>query len=58
VLIYVPTGSDEVRRICLAVVNGRELVVVSVSIDPDALAELVTKYAGKDLKHSLTSLRI
>jgi hypothetical protein len=58
VLIYVPTGSDEVRCICLAVVNGRELVVVSVSIDPDALAELVTKYAGKDLKHSLTSLRI
>ncbi len=56
VLLYVPTGSEEVRQLCLAVVNGRELVVVSASIDPAAVAHLVALYAGKDLKRSLAAL--
>jgi hypothetical protein len=58
VLIYVPTGADEVRRICLAVVSGRELVVVSAAIDPEAVTAMVAKYAGRDLNRSLASLRI
>lgn len=58
VLIYVPAGSDAVRRICLAVVNGRELVIVSATVNPDAIADLVAHHAGKHLPLKLASLRI
>lgn len=50
VLIYVPQdmGSDGPVDICLAVVNGHELVVVSTTIDADRLAEFVEKHVGAD----------
>jgi hypothetical protein len=58
VLIYVPANSADVRRICLAVIKRRELVVVSASIDPDALAALIAHHAGNNLKRSLAAVRI
>jgi hypothetical protein len=55
VLIYCPTDMKETGPvdICLAVVNGRELVVASTSVDPEALSALVAKHAGDDVKKHL-----
>jgi len=55
VLIYISpeASADKPINLCLAVVNGRELVVVSTSIDAGPLADLVQKYAGEDLKGRL-----
>ncbi|MSU45984.1 MAG: hypothetical protein EXS42_02365 [Lacunisphaera sp.] len=55
VLIYVPQDldTDGPVEICLAVVNGKELVVVSASVDASVLAELVKKHTGEDLKSHL-----
>ena len=58
VLIYVPEDSADIGRISVAVVNGRELVVVSAALDPEALAELVAHHGGKNLKHALVPLGI
>lgn len=52
VLIYAPDDA-EVGKVCLAVVTGRELVVVSAAINPDALGALVARHAGKHLPRSL-----
>ena len=55
VLIYATddrAGGDPVE-FCLAVVQPRELVVVSTSMDADALGELVTRHLPADLKEKL-----
>ena len=55
VLIYTPSDMDEDGPvdICLAVVDGKELVVASTTVDAAALSELVARHAGDDLKGHL-----
>ena len=55
VLIYVPQDLDPEGpvEICVAVVNGRELVVVSTSVDAAKLAELAARHTPDDVKHQL-----
>ncbi|HKB56191.1 MAG TPA: hypothetical protein VKC51_01260 [Lacunisphaera sp.] len=55
VLIYVPQDmdTDGPVEMCLAVVNGRELVVVSTSVDAAMLAELVKQHIDHDGKGHL-----
>ena len=56
VLIYVPADSETPDRICLTVTNDDELVVVSATIDPADLVDLIKHHAGNDLKLALNSL--
>jgi hypothetical protein len=55
VLIYVPQDldTDGPVEMCLAVVNGRELVVVSTSVDAAMLGELVKQHIDHDGKGHL-----
>jgi hypothetical protein len=55
VLVYVSTDMvvDEPVELCAAVVNGRELVVVSTSVDAAILADLAAQHAPDDLKRRL-----
>lgn len=55
VLVYVQDDLDEDEpiTICLAVVNGKGMVVASATIDAAALGELVAKHAGDDIKSRL-----
>ncbi len=55
VLVYVQDDLDEDEpiEICVAVVNGREMVVASTTIDAVALGELVAKHAGDSVKRHL-----
>jgi hypothetical protein len=55
VLVYVQDDVDEGEPItlCIAVASGRELVVVSTSVDPDALGDLVARHAGDQVKRKL-----
>lgn len=55
VLVYVQDDLDEDERIdiCVAVVNGKEMVVASTTIDAVALGELLAKHAGDDIKSRL-----
>ena len=55
VLVYTrdSRGDNEPLDLCIAVVNGRELVVVSTSIDPSALGDLVERHAGEGWKRPL-----
>ncbi|HTL66436.1 MAG TPA: hypothetical protein VL200_02130 [Lacunisphaera sp.] len=48
VLIYVPedAGSGDTMDICLAVVSDGQMVVVSTSVNADALARLVARHGG------------
>ncbi len=50
VLIYVPQdmATDGPVDMCMAVVNGRELVVVSTSVDASVLGELVKQHIDHD----------
>lgn len=50
VLIYAPQdlSADGPVDLCLAVVSGKELVVVSTSVEVDKLAALVERHAGAD----------
>jgi hypothetical protein len=52
VLVYVQDepADDQPLDVCLAVVNGRELVVVSTCIDPRALGDLVERHAGVEMQ--------
>lgn len=50
VMVYVPADSDELDEVCVAVVNGRELVVVSAEVRPKELVALVERHAGEKLK--------
>jgi hypothetical protein len=56
VLIYTSdnTGSDSRMDLCLAVIDGNTMVVVSTKVDADSLAELVEKHAPRgELKRKL-----
>ncbi len=55
VLIYVQEEfkDDEPLEIWLAVVDGREMVVVSTCVDPRVLGELVERHAGDEMKRHL-----
>ncbi len=55
VLVYVhgDLDEDEPLELCLAVVNGKEMVVASTTIDAQALGELVAKHTGDDVKRHL-----
>jgi hypothetical protein len=57
VLIYAPDDA-ELGKICVAVVTGRELVVVSATINPDALGALVARHAGKHFPRSLITAKL
>ncbi len=56
VLIYVPKDLDEDGPVdlCLAVVNRQEMVVVSTTVDPAVLGELVARHTGEDVKGRLS----
>lgn len=58
VLIYLPSADADFSQVCLAVVTGRELVVVSATLNPDALADLIAQQAEKHLPRSLVPLKI
>lgn len=54
VLVYTSDrGSDDRLDLCLAVIDGKELVVVSTRVDPEALVQLVEKHAPGDFKAKL-----
>jgi len=55
VLVYVSQDivPNEPIDLCVAVVNGQELVVVSTTIDAAKLAALVAQHAGEDWKGRL-----
>lgn len=46
VLVYVPEDADAVDEVCLAVLDGRQLVVVSAELRPDQLVTLIERHAG------------
>jgi hypothetical protein len=46
VMIYVPEHTDDPRKVCVAVVSGHELVVVSAVLNPEELYELMVRHAG------------
>lgn len=52
VMVYVDEDADEDGPIdlCVAVVNGRELVVVSATVDPDAISRLVERHVAGDFR--------
>ena len=60
VLVYASDQPDSDRPIdlCVAVVNGKELVVVSTSIDGDKLADLVARHSPEHLKQKLHLARL
>lgn len=55
VLVYVRENLDENDpvELCIAVVNGKEMVVVSTTVDAHAMGELVARHARDDLKRHL-----
>lgn len=56
VLVYVADDFDDCDQLelCVAVVNGKELVVASTTIEPSAIGELVARHAkGDELKRQL-----
>lgn len=60
VLVYVANDADEGEPIdlCVAVVDGRQLVVASTTVDPDAIGDLVARHAGNDLRRHLRSAQL
>ncbi len=57
VMVYVPEDTDELEKICVAVVNNREMVVVSAELKPAALVQLLEKVSdGKLHRPCITSL--
>jgi hypothetical protein len=55
VLVYVPEAIDPDKpvEICVAVVNGKELVVVSTRVDASKLVELAARHAPDDMRRQL-----
>lgn len=58
VLVYVPENTAEPKQVCVAVVNGRELVVVAAVLNPQALHELVARHAESGPHRSLAGIRL
>ncbi len=61
VLIYTSdvSGTDSRIGLCLAVVDGQELVVVSTKVDAGVLAELAAKHMPKDgLREKLRTVKL
>ncbi len=60
VLVYVPEKFDPAAPVdlCIAVLNDRELVVVSTTVDADALAELATLHGGLNLHERLRTAKV
>lgn len=61
VLVYVADDADlggSSVDICLAVVDGRDLIVASASIDGESLMKLVHSQTHGDRKHKFSSLRL
>ena len=60
VLIYGPVGgeTDDLIDICLSVVNEDELVVVSATISPAGLVELIEKYADDQWPGKMKRIRL
>lgn len=56
VMVYVPKDADEPDRICVAVINVREMVVVSATIRPAALMNRVKRHAGGELRTAWAKL--
>lgn len=50
VMIYLPREDEEPESICLAVVSGKDLVVVSAQVRPAAIRELIAHHAGGRLE--------
>lgn len=50
VMVYVSddVDEDEPLEVCVAVVNGKDMVVVSTSVDADSLNQLIARHAGDD----------
>ncbi len=59
VLVYVQDDLDEDKpfEICIAVVNGKEMVVASTTIDAEALGDLIARHTGDDVNRHLRSAR-
>jgi hypothetical protein len=59
VLVYVQDvpDDDEPFEICVAVVNGKEMVVCSTTIDAEALGDLIAKHTGDDVNRHLRSAK-
>jgi hypothetical protein len=59
VLVYAPEklDLDDSVDLCVAVVNDRELVVVSTAVDARVLGRLIEKRAGADIRCALRSAR-
>lgn len=57
VLVYVEedAAADAPVELCVAVVSGRDLVIASTSIDPDALQGLIERHAPTELRAKLKS---
>ncbi len=54
VLVYTSNRTvDDRLDLCLAVIDGKELVVVSTRVDPGVLMQLVEKHAPGDFKSQL-----
>jgi hypothetical protein len=54
VLVYTSDrGNDDRVDLCLAVIDGKELVVVSTRVDPEVLMQLVERHAPGDFKSKL-----
>ncbi|MBA4137103.1 MAG: hypothetical protein C0518_07285 [Opitutus sp.] len=51
VMVYVSDDLDEGDpiEVCVAVVNGKDMVVVSTSVDGDSLQELIERHAGEEI---------
>ncbi len=60
VLVYVPRDIDDDGPInlCVAVVNGNELVVVSTSVEASRLVELAAMHAPDDIRRHLRLSRL
>jgi hypothetical protein len=59
VLVYVPLAmdADGPVKLCVAVVNDKELVVVSTSVDASKLVELAARHAPDEVKRRLRLAR-
>lgn len=58
VLVYAPADAGEPEEFCLAVVDGRQLVIVSAAVNAGALEQLVERHAGGEWKRPFRLAKI